>query len=390
MRRRLGIPLALLIAVLLVSCFAVPSVDAKKNSAPEFDGLAFVTYQDGVYRLVWSPADDDRTKPGSIAYDVFESANPDICSFDFSNPIASPVGVTGIDISGLDTQLRHYFVVRARDKEGASDRNFVEQADRLLRLTGQPNFRDFGGYINADGRQVRWGMLYRSGELCRLSASDNIVVGNLGLNTVFDLRSAWEVQKCPDPFAGDGDIYLSVPFTTVLEGVTNYFAFDPRTLDAPNMYWATAEGNKSQVKVLFDRLADASAYPVVEHCTGGKDRGGTTAALVLMLLDVPRDTIVRDYLMTCQVSDVQKTIASFEAGLAYYKDIVPAGVTIEDWLPFLGCSQVAIETLVDRINSEYGGISAYLKSCGVTAQQQRAIKANLLVNMRCWEKPGKD
>ena len=34
-----------------------------------------------------------------------------------------------------------------------------------VRLEGQPNFRDLGGYETADGRRIRSGEFYRSGEL---------------------------------------------------------------------------------------------------------------------------------------------------------------------------------------------------------------------------------
>jgi protein-tyrosine phosphatase len=390
MRSQLRLALLLFVTVLVVLAFTLPSaVSAKRDTTPTFDGLTYVTYQDGVFRLVWSPAHDDCTKPGAIAYDVFESDTPDIDSFDFSSPIASPVGVTGIDISGLDTQRQHYFVVRARDKHGRSDDNVAEQADRLLRLTGMPNFRDFGGYINADGQQVRWGLLYRSGALNKLTASDVVKVNSLGLNTVFDLRKPWEVAASPDKiYASNEDLYQFLPFLDDprMEGITNWFLFDPRIVDVPNMYFNTAERNKEYMRTIFESLADASSLPVLEHCTGGKDRAGTTAALILMLLDVPKDTIVRDYMMTNQVSNLQSTIAYFTAGLANTPG-VPEGVTIDDWLPVLGCSQVAIETLVDRINSDYGGIDRYLRSIGVTTQQQRAIKANLLGQLTLPGKP---
>ena len=47
---------------------------------------------------------------------------------------------------------------------------------------------------------------------------------------------------------------------------------------------------------LFDRLSKGER--VVVHCTAGKDRAGTAAALVLTALGVPRETVFEDYLLT--------------------------------------------------------------------------------------------
>ena len=37
--------------------------------------------------------------------------------------------------------------------------------ERHIALDGQPNFRDVGGYQTTNGRMVKWGEVYRSGEI---------------------------------------------------------------------------------------------------------------------------------------------------------------------------------------------------------------------------------
>src|SRR4030095_9549884 len=44
--------------------------------------------------------------------------------------------------------------------------------ERHVALERQPNLRDLGGYRTADGRSVKWGLLYRSGGLSRLTDAD--------------------------------------------------------------------------------------------------------------------------------------------------------------------------------------------------------------------------
>ena len=43
------------------------------------------------------------------------------------------------------------------------------QPERILRIDGVINFRDLGGYQTADGNSVKWGRVYRSAQLDRLT-----------------------------------------------------------------------------------------------------------------------------------------------------------------------------------------------------------------------------
>ncbi|MYT09309.1 tyrosine-protein phosphatase, partial [Streptomyces sviceus] len=58
-------------------------------------------------------------------------------------------------------------------------------------LAGVRNFRDVSGLPTADGRRVRYGMLFRSGHLAHATAEDAVFLVSLGLHTIFDFRNAW-------------------------------------------------------------------------------------------------------------------------------------------------------------------------------------------------------
>jgi protein-tyrosine phosphatase len=66
-----------------------------------------------------------------------------------------------------------------------------------MKLDGAPNFRDFGGDWVEDGRRVRRGLLYRSGALGQLTASDQERLASIGLRLTVDLRSAHEREAFP-------------------------------------------------------------------------------------------------------------------------------------------------------------------------------------------------
>jgi protein-tyrosine phosphatase len=48
----------------------------------------------------------------------------------------------------------------------------------------------------------------------------------------------------------------------------------------------------------FALALEPGSYPLLLHCTSGKDRTGFAAALLLLALGVPRDTVIEDYNLT--------------------------------------------------------------------------------------------
>ena len=116
-----------------------------------------------------------------------------------------------------------------------------------------------------------------------------------------------------------------------------------------------------EVKQVFDVLADASNYPVLVHCTQGKDRTGLVVQLVLFLLGVPLEAINQDYLMTDGELDSER-----EERL---KEIRSIG--LDDSFPY--CDKDMVEN-VNKHLLEKGGIENYLDSCGVTEEMRNKVK----------------
>ena len=92
-----------------------------------------------------------------------------------------------VKITGLDPASRHYFHVR--DEDG----NRFMTAERRVPLEGAVNFRDIGGYKTVDGREVKWGKVFRSDGLTRLTQLDHQTVLPMGIERVFDFRTNAEV-----------------------------------------------------------------------------------------------------------------------------------------------------------------------------------------------------
>jgi protein-tyrosine phosphatase len=60
--------------------------------------------------------------------------------------------------------------------------------NRLLPLEGLFNVRELGGYPAGEGRRVKWGLLYRSGDLRDMTVGDRAALEGRGIRTVVDFR----------------------------------------------------------------------------------------------------------------------------------------------------------------------------------------------------------
>lgn len=173
---------------------------------------------------------------------------------------------------------------------------------RSLPLQGASNFRDLGGYPARDGRSVRWRQLFRSDHLAELTAADRERLRHLGLERVIDFRGRDERSAAPYELPGVALHALSIE-PMVGQRLAELIAAGNRP-DArlarmlmKELYRALVNDQAPRFAEFFEHLLDARG-PVAFHCTAGKDRTGLAAALVLMALGVPRDTVRHDYLLT--------------------------------------------------------------------------------------------
>ena len=252
---------------------------------------------------------------------------------------------------------------------------------RRLPVEGAANLRDLGGYVARDGRALRWGVLYRSDALADLSDDDVAYLERLGLRRVVDFRSEGERERDPDRLPPGA---LPVLQPIVGEGL------DPRELQDQLLSGETTaegaaawlvEGNRAFVtgfdgvyaRFLRD-LAEPGSLPTLFHCTAGKDRAGYAAALVLMALDVPRDAILRDYLLTNDYTR-EKT----EALLRLIRVVSLFRTHPDDVRPLFEARESYLGAAFDTIDAEYGSTDAYLRDgLGVDEALRARLRASLL------------
>lgn len=240
---------------------------------------------------------------------------------------------------------------------------------RHIRLDGAVNVRDIGGYRSSYGTEVARGRLFRGDALSQLTVDDVSTLGSLWLRTIIDFRTPGEIlvsgsDRLPPGLApvsmpvGGGD--LGAIYEVVASGdharqrdelsdgraaslmvdINRGFVADPRQREA--------FGDALRL------LCGPGRLPALYHCSGGKDRAGWMTAVILTILGVPREQVLRDYLLS---NDFHRT--------GYQKlrfDLVKTGIVGDAELlrPILEQSPTYLAAAFEEAERRYGSFSAYV------------------------------
>jgi len=273
-----------------------------------------------------------------------------------------------------------------------------------IELDGAVNVRDLGALPTDDGLATAPGRLLRGDNLQDLSAADvRRLVRGLGVTTVVDLRSPWEVEnEGPGPLtrvetvrhvhlsvlpelgaatdaaapggAATGDAAATDgsatgPAADALanrrDGARSRYPDDIRC----GYYLGYLEDRPDQVVAALRGIADAPGAALV-NCAAGKDRTGVVVALALTAAGVTRDAVVADYAASAE--RMEAILDRLRASPTYASDIdsTPAAEQAprpQTMAAFLG-------VLDDRD----GGVNGWLAGHGFGPPDVRRLRAKLV------------
>ena len=227
-----------------------------------------------------------------------------------------------------------------------------DHPDRVWPLQGASNFRDLGGYPGHGGRPLRWRRLFRSDHLGGLTAADKAQLAALGLAQAFDFRGVAERAAAGYELTGVSQHSLAIEPTVVQrmhDLVADGHGLTPERAAGlmADLYRALVNDQAHRFAELFALLLDGDGTPLVFHCTAGKDRTGFAAALILLALGVPRDTVLADYLLT---------------NAHYRHPPMPQSETPPDALAVLWrVQQGFLDAALHAVDHDQGGIDRYLR-----------------------------
>jgi protein-tyrosine phosphatase len=231
--------------------------------------------------------------------------------------------------------------------------------DRVLPLQGGQNFRDLGGYRTADGRTVKWGLLFRSGSMHFLTPADYTYLESRGIRTVCDFRSAeerkaepvsWPATKAPNVLADD---YAMQSMGLVPPSMQTTPDAARTTMAA--MYPQILSRFSGQYRRMFGELL-AGRAPLAFNCSAGKDRTGVAAALLLTALGVPRETVIEDYLLTNRYFDPRKVVRSGGQAMAGWDKLPPEVLKV-----YMGADRSYIEAALRVLETHPGGTEGWFR-----------------------------
>lgn len=212
--------------------------------------------------LTWTDANaaEDRS------YTVFLSTDRDM-----KNATEITVNQPRAEVYNLNIGTTYYWQVRSGEDVSPVQVFTTEDGyPRFIKLDGVSNVRDIGGYITADGRRVKQNLAYRSAHLDAITGeAKEIALHRLNIRTDLDLRGG-----------GSTPLGSSVKHISVA------------------MQWYEHIFEEKMYGVVKDTVsifADEQNYPILFHCSMGRDRTGTTAFLILGLLGVDEDTLRHEY-----------------------------------------------------------------------------------------------
>lgn len=243
-------------------------------------------------------------------------------------------------------------------------------------LEGLHNTRDLGGFETADGRHIRPKKLLRSGQLAGMTEKDQkVLLEEYDLRTDVDFRTGQEKAEAPDPVI-PGVAYVENPILSDQAiGITREKSSENDMMKMLVQKMSSSETaaeeymaglyrdlvmepfSRQQYRHFFEILLSGEEGAVLWHCSAGKDRVGVGTALLLSALGVPRETIVRDYMMVNEFTgDV------VERQLEKLKERLHNPQLISCLRELMQVKESYIHSVFAAIDENFGGMENFLKT----------------------------
>ncbi|MES2730990.1 MAG: tyrosine-protein phosphatase [Bacteroidota bacterium] len=240
---------------------------------------------------------------------------------------------------------------------GQQKDTLVYSSRRAVVLEGTSNFRDLGGYPTKDKHHVKWGHIYRSADISKLTDQDLQALSSLHIATVCDLRGPDEVKNSPDRLptgakwvnlpAGSENLKLS-QMNSMMRTASNRDSMMTAT-------YAKTDHLKAKYKPMFDELlALDGEKALLFHCTAGKDRTGIGAALVLSALGVDRSMVIADYEATNEYWKRDRE--------ARAQQMIQQGMDEKTVRSMMSANPAYLEMTFKTIEQKYGSMDKFLQT----------------------------
>ena len=230
------------------------------------------------------------------------------------------------------------------------------------------------------GRYIAYGLASavllapsRKAVMGRMTGEDCAWLGDVaGIRTIMDLRHPDEFRPAAAHALQERVYSLSLfPAARPLDE----FIAELNGLHGPGptgaRYLTYLEHAGEGIAQAFTVFADETRYPILVHCTAGKDRTGVLLGLLMDVLGADHEDIASEYGLSD--ASIPRLIAFLRA----------SGRTLEgsedEITARLSTPPDRMAAFLDGLTATYGGAAAYLGRCGVTDATLDAVRRLLVV-----------
>lgn len=258
------------------------------------------------YKLSWTHQDGADAQRVELSTDadfktpVVIDIDKDVASFDVYNMIP---GVTA-----------YYRVISVKgENETAVTQGQVtpEGMLRWIYAQGTWNVRDMGGWPGLGGNPIKYGQIFRGGQLTNPKGSYNVLLTDagiaamrgVGIRAELDLRSSSQAHYSYASFAKkDANNQYDVDFYNIATTSARMWKYDADNTNIKAFQWILNELKAGK--------------PVFYHCQNGADRTGTMGLLIGALLGMSDGDLAKDYELTTFCQEAAVAFDATEVGFA--------------------------------------------------------------------------
>ena len=244
------------------------------------------------------------------------------------------------------------------------------KTDECMKPKKIKSFRDLGGILNKEGKEIVFGKLLRSAHFSSLDEGKELFLKHIyGVNEIVDLRAEYEMVIKPDVRI-PGITYYHIPLLTDEENPAITFKSAQKELSKvikeggaikhlSRVYRTLVSSplSLSGLRNIFDILLEDDENTVLWHCTQGKDRTGICSATVLMALGCDRNTIMKDYLRYNRTCFVKNLFIFLLMSFVLFNP--KRAVTLYG---LLSANKNYLQAAFDEIDRLYGGDEGFLRT----------------------------
>ncbi len=242
------------------------------------------------------------------------------------------------------------------------------------------NFRDIGGVRTAEGRAFRKGIVFRSANPDNINKNDIQKLKDLGITTIFDLRAPTESRYRRKDIEGIETRSLPMDFEKkTRERLMPYFtkrnSRDVIANISNELYLEMLDAAIPVFRQLSEVLVSHGGSPVLIHCQAGKDRTGIMCALLHLVAGTEHHSIISDFMAS------NDYIVPYYRKKLMLRKIFTLGLFPSDNVLYaITVRQRNIESVIEKVKNNYGGIRSYLSLSGADQSLFDILRDNLTIN----------